>query len=309
MATKKDLPKATHEGTLKIGEFEMTAYNLPTGERLLSRTEFIRALGRTGKAKGGRQFDDEFGLPVFLTAGNLKDFIPNDLVENSAPINFLNLRGQEVIGYKAELLPSVCYVFVDASEADKINKMQAHIVERAKALIRGFATVGIIALVDEATGYQRDRGRKALQEFLDKFLQAEARKWTQTFPNEFFESIFKMKNWTWDRAAQGKKPSVVGHYINNYVYDRLGPGITKVLRDRNPRLPEGGRAKKHHQFTTEDFGAPELQQRLRTLTDFAKAAGYNWDQWTRMVERAFPSFKGKDPDQTDLFHKEDGSPV
>jgi len=301
MKAKKDLPKATHEGSLKIGEYEMTAYNLPSGERVLSRTEFIRALGRTGKAKGGRQYDEEFGLPVFLTAANLKDFIPNDLSSNSDPILFLNTNGVEVIGYRAELLPSVCYVFVDAAEKGKLNKMQAHILERAKALIRGFATVGIIALVDEATGYQRDRGRKALQEFLDKFLQDEAKKWTHTFHNDFFEAIFKMKGWSWAKAVQGRKPGVVGHYINNYVYDRLGPGLTKVLRDRNPKLPDGARKFKHHQFTSDDFGAPELQQRLRTLTDFAKAAGYNWDQWQRMVERAYPSFKGKDMNQGDLF--------
>jgi hypothetical protein len=291
MSKKKDLPRATHEGTLKIGDYEMTAYNLPNGERLLSRTEFIRALGRTGKAKGGRQFDEEFGLPVFLTAGNLKPYITSELEENSTPRHFLNTKGQEVIGYKAELLPSVCYVFVDAAEQGEINRMQVHIVDRAKALIRGFATVGIIALIDEATGYQEERGRKALQEFLDKVLVNEARKWTKTFPNDFFEAIFKMKGWTWNEAAQGRKPSVVGHYINNYVYSRLGPDLLTELRKRNPKLDDGKRAKKMHQFTSEDFGAPELQQRLRTLADFARAAGYNWTAWTRMVERAYPQFK------------------
>ncbi|MCU1342070.1 MAG: hypothetical protein JWN92_1493 [Candidatus Acidoferrum typicum] len=33
-------------------------------------------------------------------------------------------------------------------------------------LIRGFASVGIIALVDEATGYQYERPRRDLEEYL-----------------------------------------------------------------------------------------------------------------------------------------------
>ena len=82
----------------------------------LSRISFLKALGRKGKAKGGRKYDRESKLPVFLTAKNLNKFITNELIENSKPINFIDLNGTESIGYKAELLPSVCYVFMDAFE-------------------------------------------------------------------------------------------------------------------------------------------------------------------------------------------------
>ena len=69
-----------------------------------------------GKAKGGRAYDDEFKMPVFLTANNLKPFIPNDLMENSAPVIF-KYKNTQYIGYRAELLPQVCGVFIDADEA------------------------------------------------------------------------------------------------------------------------------------------------------------------------------------------------
>src|SRR5438046_378635 len=58
-------PKATHEGQLKLGNVEISVAVLDDGTRVLSRAGFIRAIGRTGKAKGGRRYDEGFGTPVF----------------------------------------------------------------------------------------------------------------------------------------------------------------------------------------------------------------------------------------------------
>jgi len=95
----KELPKATHEGELDINGFKMVCYNLESGERVLSRASVIKALGRTGKAKGGRLYDEGFKTHVFLTANNLKPFISNDLDRDSNPIIFQDKGGQERIGY------------------------------------------------------------------------------------------------------------------------------------------------------------------------------------------------------------------
>jgi predicted amino acid-binding ACT domain protein len=40
-----------------------------------------------------------------------------------------------------------------------ILKSQAHVVRAAETIVRGLATVGIIALIDEVTGYQKVRDR------------------------------------------------------------------------------------------------------------------------------------------------------
>src|SRR5215218_10305622 len=99
------IPKATHEGTLTIGDATIKAFNLEDGRRVLSRIGVLRAIGRTGKAKGGRKYDQESKIPVFLTAQNLNPFISNELIEDSKPIQFIDSNGVESIGYKAELLP------------------------------------------------------------------------------------------------------------------------------------------------------------------------------------------------------------
>lgn len=50
------------------------------------------------------------------------------------------------------------------------DKVDDHIVARAEVLLQGFARVGIIALVDEATGYQTSREVDALQQYLRRLL-------------------------------------------------------------------------------------------------------------------------------------------
>ena len=96
-------------------------------------------------------------MPAFITAKNLKPFIPNELYVTSSQIEFRRKGGGKAYGYPAELLPKVCQVFVDADNAQKLNAHQKHIAEKARLLLTALGKIGIIALVDEATQYQKDR--------------------------------------------------------------------------------------------------------------------------------------------------------
>ncbi len=64
------------------------------------------------------------------------------------------------------------------------------IAKAASLLIRGLAYVGIVALVDEATGYQEVRDKRALQSILDKYLRKELAAWAKRFPDEFCKEMF-----------------------------------------------------------------------------------------------------------------------
>jgi hypothetical protein len=278
--------KATHEGPIEIGGFEIKSYNLDNGERVLSRIDFLRALGRTGKAKGGRAYDAEFKLPVFLTAKNLKPYVNKDLIENSKPVIFKDLKGVQSIGYKAELLPSVCYVFMDAAEKSELHQNQIHIVQKCKILVRGFATIGIIALIDQATGYQEVRDRQALQKILDKYITDEWAKWTKTFSDEFYQQLFRLKNMPYPPLTKNK-PSYIGHWTNDLVYKRLAPGVLKALREVDPKLPSGNRARRFHQHLTTDYGNPELKKHIDNLIFLMKGCT-TWTDFTRKLNRASP---------------------
>ncbi len=284
-----NLQKATHSGNLKIGEIEISAYNLPDKSRVLSRIGFLKALGRTGKAKGGRKYDDEFNTPIFLSANNLKPFINSELLENSKPVHFIDPNGNESIGYKAELLPSVCYVFVDALEAGKLKSNQIHIAQMAKSLIRGFATVGIIALADEATGYQDIRVKNALEEILNKFLLEDAKKYDVTYPLELYKQWFRLNGWEWKPENAQKRPSVIGTWTKDLIYKRMAPGLLTELERRNPKNDKGYREFKHFQLLTDDIGEPRLREFFGGLLALARA-NTSWRKYYEMCNRAYPKF-------------------
>src|SRR5258708_5315246 len=119
-----DLPYATHDGDLKLGGAVIQSAVLNDKRRVLTQSDVMRALGRARQAKGRSYYDGDVNLPVFLTAKNLKPFIPNELYVTSSQIEFRRKKGGKAFGYPAELLPKICGVVIDAHEARKMTKPQ-----------------------------------------------------------------------------------------------------------------------------------------------------------------------------------------
>ena len=44
--------------------------------------------------------------------------------------------------------------------------------------------------------------------------------WVKKFPDEFYENIYKLKDWTWPGMSKNRF-SVVGHYTDNPVFERM----------------------------------------------------------------------------------------
>lgn len=274
----------SREGVVEINGAELLCYVLDDETRVLARASFVRAMGRTGKVKGGRRFDAELQTPVFLTAANLKPFFPNDLGGNSKPVPF-TYNGVDMIGYRAELLPDVCDVFADAERAGKLRPNQFHIAEACRLLSRGLTRVGIIGLVDEATGYQDVRDKRALQEVLDRYLRKELAAWAKRFPDEFYEHIFRLRGWPW-KGRSVNPPQIVAHYTKDIVYHRLAPNLVEELERRNP-IENGRRKAKNTQWLTDDVGIPALSQHLHAVITLMRVSD-TWDGFKALLDRAHP---------------------
>lgn len=283
------LLKATHQGELPIGETILPCAVLEDGTRVITKSAVFKAFGRS---KRGRNLGEVRvpNMPAFIDANNLQPFIGVDLIEVLKQIDYEDKNGNENAGYNASILPLMCKMYLDARQEKVLKTQQLPLARASEMLLLSLSKVGIIALIDEATGYQQVRDKDALQLFLQKFLEEEKGKWVKTFPDEFFESIFKMKGWTWSVANKGKKPQVVGYYINNYVYSRLAPKVLTELRKLNPKDSNGNRKGKYPQWIDVDFGHPKLKEHLNILIAFARASGYNWSNWDRLVCRALPKF-------------------
>jgi hypothetical protein len=283
---------ASHDGDLNIGGKQIKAAVLPNGKRLLTQGTFLLALGRSRTPKAGTGGSGSVdGLPFFLAAEQLKPFISEELRLSTTPIIFRLKTGQKAVGYDANLLPMVCEVYLKlrdsfAAEGKKVPVQYKHIIEACDLLVRGLARVGIAALVDEATGYQHERDRNALQAILDKYLRKEFAAWAKTFPDEFYREIFRIRGWAW-KGMRVNRPQVVAHYTKDLIYSRLAPGILTELEKRNPSDTDGKRRGRHFQLLTDDIGVPALAQHLYGVIGMMRASD-NWDAMMKMVNRAYP---------------------
>jgi hypothetical protein len=281
----KDMPYATHEGQIRLGDVDIDVANLNTGQRVLSQSDFMRGLGRARQAKGRAHYKGDVNLPVFLTAQNLKPYISSNLEVTSSHIEFRTKTGGRAFGYADELLPEVCDVFIRADRAGVLTHNQKHIADRAHIIMKGLARLGIAGLIDEATGYQEVRDKQALQALLDAYLRKELAAWAKRFPDEFYEHIFRLRGWKW--KGRGKNPpQVVAAYTKDIVYARLAPQILEQLEKKNPI--EGGRRKaKHHQWLTDDVGNPALSQHLHAVITLMRVSK-TWNQFKLMLDQAHP---------------------
>lgn len=287
-ATERKSPslvRATHEGELHIGKTSIPCAVTEDGTRLLTQQGFLMAIGRSGKPAAGRGSVVEKVAP-FLALDNLKPFINKELESSTYPILFKPTQGSKAWGYKAELLPQVCEVYLKARDAGVLLKNQEKFAKACDTLMRALAHVGIVALVDEATGYQEVREKKALQSILDAFLRKELAAWALTFPKDFYDEIFRLKGWNWE-SVSAKRPRIVGKITKDVVYARLAPGIVKELEERNPANEKGYRKSRHHQWLTNDVGNPALAQHLHTVITLMRLS-QTWDQFYGMLNKAFP---------------------
>jgi hypothetical protein len=284
----KNIPVAVCEGEITLGDVTIPCAVLENGKRVLTQSGFMIALGRSRQAKGRRYYDSDVNLPAFLTAKNLKPFVPNDLEVTSSQIEFRTLGGQKAFGYFADLLPKVCSVYLDARDAGALISQQRHVAVTCDILMRGLATVGIIALVDEATGYQDARSRDALAKILESFVAKELQQWVSAFPPDFYKEMFRLRKLPFNGKA--KRPQYIGHLTNDLVYARLAPGILDELKTKNPRTETGHRKATHHQWLTPEMGHPKLAQHLASVTTLMKVND-DWDAFKVMLERALPKYK------------------
>lgn len=299
----RTVSEATHEGQLVIGDMRIECAVLDDGTRVLSQGTVLTALGRA-PTMGRREITE--GRPPFLSAANLRPFIPKELIDIYEPVQY-RAPGSSArsVGYRAEILPMVCEVYLDARHEGVLLRNQVPTARAAEILIRGLARVGIIALVDEATGYQEVRARQELQKILEAYVQAEFRPWVRTFPDEFFREIYRLQGWEF-RPGTSKRTPYVGKLIKHYIYEQLPSGVLEELERVNPRNDRGNRPRKHHQHLSASTGNAHLDRQISTVTTLMRIAR-DRHEFEELFDRAFPPAQQRLPLVIDVAEEETGS--
>jgi hypothetical protein len=301
-AAKKELaslPQATHGSTdqpLVIGDIEIPCYVLDDETRVLSQRGLQTGVGMSsGGSSTGEQRVVRF-LRSLSEKPNCDSELAVRIAETLArvqnPIKFrMAYGGGAIFGYEATVLADICDIVLSARSLGLLQKQQLHIADRCELLVRGFARVGIIALVDAATGFERDRERDALAKILEAFIDRELQPWLRTFPPDFYEQICRLRGIDYPPKSM-RLPQYIGKLTNNIVYDRLAPGVKEALQKGVPRNQAGRPTAKYFQKLTRNTGYPKLREHLGSVIMLMKLSR-DWDDFMMKLEEFHPKLDGQ----------------
>lgn len=293
---KGEAPEIICEGTLALGSVSIPCYVTHDGQRLISGRGMQEALRlvdenlpESGQKPGSR-------MTRLLSNKKLKPLIFKD----KSPDHFLPIKarwqGRMINGHNAEMLADICEGMLEARRVmtNEMTTRQKIVADQCEILLRAFAKVGITALVDEATGYQKIRPADGLKTYFDQILRKDLAAWFKRFPDEFYENIYVLKGWEWPGMTKNRY-SVVAHYTNDLVYERLVPGLKAEFERRNPKNAKGQRSHKHHQWLDE-AGEKLFAQQMFTVMAIQRSclneAGNKWKKFIKKMDDILPK-KGK----------------
>jgi hypothetical protein len=261
------MPTSLFRGKLEIGDSELVCYVLNNFKRVIAQREVVRIL--TGQSKGD--------LMRYLDAQNLQPYIKRDLILDQT--YQFKIQGTQKLGtaYEATLLLDICDAYLRARESGKLHPSQLPIAHQAEIITRATAKVGIIALIDEATGFEKYKKGKELQFKLQAFIAEEMQEWARMFPEEFWYELARLEG---IHYSARNRPLRWGKYVMMFVYDAIDPDVGKALREKNPDphflqnhhqwLKKFGRDKVHDQIVS----VMPVMKLCTTMKDFKRKFAY-----------------------------------
>jgi hypothetical protein len=161
---------------------------------------------------------------------------------------------------------------------------------QAEIIIRSAAKLGIIALIDEATGFIADKRKEEYRELFSDFIRDEFRGWSEAFPRPFFDMLYRLYGLRRKDPKSNKHPGFFAHFIRKYIYGPLADSngaILELLDGKNPVVyVNGGRRYKLHQFL-ETVGLQALNGHVWQIVGMGNGSRSKGD-FERSFRLAFP---------------------
>lgn len=287
----KSLPAVLLGAKLTLGGVEVDCYVTEDGERLIAgrgMQDILKLVDDTipNQQKAGSR------LTRLLNNTLVKPFIFKDKSPDHFAPKKRRYKGRMIAGFNAEMLVDICEGMLEARVQGALKTArQSIIAAQCEFIMRGLAKTGIVALIDEATGYQNMRPADGLRTYFDLILRKDLAVWFKRFPDEFYENIYKLKGWEWPGMGKNRF-SIVGKYTNDLVYGRIVPGLQDELEKKNPKNASGHREHKHHQWLNDEAGDKLFSAQMFTILALQRAclnkAGNKWNHFMSMMDDILP---------------------
>lgn len=269
----EELPYSMFSGTLTIGNVELECHVLSNYVRVLTQREVVRVLS------GGRE------------SGNLQRYLSRNplTAENFdlGPDYQFTSPGTNLVanGFNATALVEICEKYLEAREANLLKPSQQKLAKQAEIVMRSCAKIGIIALIDEATGFQKVRAKRDLQLKFQAFIAEELQEWARMFPEEFWLELARLEG---VRYSARSRPLRWGKYVMMFVYDAIDKDIGIELRKKNPN-PRF--LKNHHQWLKK-FGREQVHDQITKVVTVMKLCD-DMEEFRRKFDRVFKKNNGQ----------------
>lgn len=274
-------PFAKFKGELELGNNDVDCYVLDTSERVISLRAVVKAIANRERS----------GLADYIEVLPLKPYINSKLVL-AETIEF-NIPGTQYKGkgITAENFLDICNAYVSALSDNVLNtSRQKEIAIKCSILLSSCAKVGLIALIDEATGYQYARSENALQLKMKLFIADEMREWEKVFPDELWEQFGRLTNW---KGSLHSRPKWWGKLVMELIYNAMDTEVTKYLKENKPPPIY---KRNYHQWLSSHYGLKKLISHIFEIIGMAKTC----KNMKELKDKVNHYYKGK-PMQLSLF--------
>lgn len=253
--------KVTHQGQWELpNDISIDCYVTNTELRLLSLRGTARAMSLIGGGSGAllRNLKAKWIQPYLSV--QLQEWIFGASNNNLPKISAVS--GPAFIPFEATLFVDVCMAYNEARNDGILTDGQNIIAKRLINIMSAFAKGGIIALVDERTGYQEVRAKNAIQEIINAFVSPELMPWQKRFPDIYYQELFRLNGWKYTSESIKKKPKIIGKWTRTLIYRALPKGVLEELEKNTPLNKNGKKMARLHQSLTEDIGHPALTAQI-----------------------------------------------
>ena len=270
-------------GEVTFGDITMPCHVLNDGNRVIAQREVIKALSGQERPSGT--------IARLIGVSPIANYIDAEDVVAKALRYRLSGAGHQMesFGYEATLLIEVCEAFLRARDDGNLSDAQLRVARRADAILRACAKVGIIALIDEATGYQEVRQRNALQLKLQAFIADDMQEWAKLFSDEFWLELARLEH---TRYSPRSRPLRWGKYVMAFVYDAVDKDVGQELR----RINSDPHFRRNHHQWLKEFGRGKVRDHINQVIGVMKLCR-DMDEFNEKFGYVFR----KDPMQLSFF--------
>ncbi len=252
---------------IRIADIQVPCYVLDDNRRVITMGGMTDTLNI---ARGGSMKRGMSRLELFVSGTLIKPFISNDLSERvQNPIKF-RIGNTTAYGFASDTLIEIAEAVIQADNKGVLQKQQGGIAHQCRVITASLTRVGLIALIDEATGYQSHRAHDELQRLLEAYILPEHRPWTKTIPPAFIKEIHRVYGWPYSPDNRG--PRYAGKLVRQLIYEQLPSPVLPALDAQNPTNEKYQRKLRHHQFLTDKVGLDHFRTQMISVMALLRAS-------------------------------------